>query len=276
MELRLGDGRTVQVWDGGSRVAGAPVVVFFHGCPDTRWAAMTGHQAAVRAGVRLVCANRPGYGASTAAATTHTSVADDALAVADLLGAGELAVLGMSVGGPYALATAARAPGRVRAAAVVAAPGDLPEQRQPGSAEEVVERSRPEYAAWCAQVLADDADSPDDAALAGRFLAGLPGPDAALLAAYGDAWVAASLREALAQPEGFLRDAAVTFGVWDFAVEDVTCPTSLWCGAADTNAPPENGDALAARLPDAHLHLGATTHLATLLTRWDEVLEHLR
>ena len=276
MLLTLGDGRTAQVWVGGAEGASAPVVVFFHGCPDTRWAARTGHEAAVRAGVRLVCVNRPGYGASTATASTHTSVAGDALAVADLLGVGELAVLGMSVGGPYALATAARVPGRVRAAAAVASPGDLPARRLPGTIEEVVERSRPEYAAWCARVLGDDADSPDDAALAARFLAGLPGPDAALLAGYGDAWVAASLREALAQPAGFLRDAALTFGTWDFAVEDVACPTSLWYGAADANAPPENGEALAARLPDAHLHLGATTHLATLLTQGDTLLEHLR
>jgi pimeloyl-ACP methyl ester carboxylesterase len=274
--LTLEDGRAVQAWVGGAEDDGAPVVVFFHGCPDTRWAARTGHEAAVRAGVRLVCANRPGYGASTPAASTHTSVADDALAVADLLGVGELAVLGMSVGGPYALATAARAPDRVRAAAAVASPGDLPERRLPGTTDEVVERSRPEYAAWCGRILADDADHPDDAALAARFLADLPGPDAELLAAYGEAWVAASVREALAQPEGFLRDAALTFGTWDFAVEEVTCPTSLWYGAADTNAPPQNGDALAARLPDAHLHLGATTHLATLLTQWDALLEHLR
>ena len=199
---------------------------------------MTGHEAAVGAGVRLVCANRPGYGASTAAASTHTSVADDALAVADLLGVGELAVLGMSVGGPYALATAARAPGRVRAAAVVASPG------RPARAPAAGQRPRrswsarapstPRGARGCSPTTPTH---PDDAALAGRFLAGLPEPDAALLAAYGDAWVAASLREALAQPAGFLRDAALTFGVWDFAVEDVTCPTSLWYGAADTNAP---------------------------------------
>ena len=47
-ELRLADGRRVQLWVGGDPV-GTPVV-FFHGCPDTRRAAMTGHDAAARSG----------------------------------------------------------------------------------------------------------------------------------------------------------------------------------------------------------------------------------
>lgn len=84
--VTLPDGRTAQLWVGGA--ADGPVVLFCHGCPDTRHAAMTGEQAAREAGVRLLAVNRPGYGDSDAHASSQGSVADDAVAVADLLGIG--------------------------------------------------------------------------------------------------------------------------------------------------------------------------------------------
>lgn len=272
-ELRLPDGRRAQLWVGG-KPEGMPVV-FFHGCPDTRHAAMTGEAAARGAGVRLVAVNRPGYGASTACASGQLSVADDAVAVADALGIERFAVLGMSIGGPYALACAARHAERVKAAAVVAAPSEEESLRRStgGTVADTMERARPEFEAFVANVAPDDID---DAALASRWRATLPAEDAALLSPVADADVAASVREALALHDGFLRDAAVTFRQWAFRVEDVACPTTLWYGERDPNAPPANGDELAARLPHAIVRLRDTTHLATLLTGWDEILSSLR
>ncbi len=257
-ELRLPDGRRAQLWVGGD-LEGMPVV-FFHGCPDTRHAAMTGDAAARGAGVRLVAVNRPGYGASTACASGQLSVADDAVTVADLLGVDRFAVLGMSIGGPYALACAARHADRVSAAAVVAAPSEEESLRRStgGTVAEAMERARPEFEAFVEDVAPDDTD------------------DAALLSPIADADVAASVREALTQHDGFLRDAAVTFRPWAFRVEDVACPTTLWYGERDPNALPANGDELAARLPHATVCLRDSTHLATLLTGWDEILSSLR
>jgi pimeloyl-ACP methyl ester carboxylesterase len=267
----LPDGRTVQLWSGGAPT-GTPVL-FFHGCPDTRHAAMTGDAAARGAGVRLVAANRPGYGASTACASDQLSVADDTLAVADLLGIDRFAVLGMSIGGPFALACAARHPDRVRAAAVVAAPSEEESLRRwaGGTLADAVEGARPEFEAFVARVAPGDTD---DAALASRWRAALPAEDAALLP-LSDTAVASSVREALALPDGFLRDAAVTFRPWAFRVDDVGCPTTLWYGERDDNAPPANGEELLARIPFATLRLRPTTHLATLLSGWAEVLEAL-
>ena len=272
-ELRLPDGRRAQLWVGG-KPEGMPVV-FFHGCPDTRHAAMTGDAAARGAGVRLVAVNRPGYGASTACASGQLSVADDAVAVADALGIERFAVLGMSLGGPYALACAARHADRVSAAAVVAAPSEEESLRRStgGTVADAVECARPEFEAFVANVAPHDTD---DAALASRWRATLPAEDAALLSPVADADVAASVREALAQHDGFLRDAAVTFRQWEFRVDDVASPTTLWYGERDPNAPPANGDELAARLPHATVRLRETTHLATLLTGWDEILSSLR
>ena len=62
----LPDGRSAQYWLGGSD--SGPAVLFFHGCPDTRWAARTGDAPARAVGVRLLCVNRQGYGAPTSPA----------------------------------------------------------------------------------------------------------------------------------------------------------------------------------------------------------------
>ena len=63
-----------------------------------------------RGRVRLVAANRPGYGASTPAAPSYRRVADDTAELADSLGIEHFGVLGMSVGGTFALACAALLP----------------------------------------------------------------------------------------------------------------------------------------------------------------------
>ena len=78
-----------------------------------------------------------------------------------------------------------------------------------GALDAEVERARPEFAQWAAGSNAAD---PDDAALAARWLAAQPADDAALLgAALSTADIAASVREALACHDGYLRDAALLF-----------------------------------------------------------------
>ena len=284
---RLEDGRALEVWCGGDP-DGTPVL-FFHGTPDSRLAARSGDAPAQEAGVRLVAFSRPGYGRSDPAPSDHLTVAGDAVAVAAALGLDRFAVLGMSLGGQYALACAARYPQRVTVAGVVAAPAVVPDLDPPlprdgldeagqefflrlaaGSVEDNVASVRPGFEAFLAQV--DPAD-PDDAGLAARWNAGLHPLDAAALERESVAERAASAREALAQPDGYVRDAAVAFRPWDFAPEEVRCPTSLWYGALDPQAAVRNGVWLAERIPDARLVVRPdTAHLGTLLGHWPEVL----
>ncbi|MEV6285127.1 alpha/beta hydrolase [Kribbella sp. NPDC051770] len=287
--LRLPDGRQVQFWDTGT---GRSVVFFFHGCPDTRHAAFPGAATARAYGVRLVAVNRPGYGESDATASDHLSVADDVAAVADQLEIDRYAVLGMSIGGPYALACAARHPDRVTRAAVVASPAlvpaldppyhrdDLaPEQQEfftglaQAEVDESVERIRPDFTAYVEQL--DPAD-PDDDALAARWTTGHPPLDAEWFAGQSAADLAAAAREALANPAGYLRDAAISFRDWGFRPEDVTCPTTVWHGVADPQVSIRNARWLAEHLPDAQLELRSSAHLSTLHNHWAELLTALR
>jgi pimeloyl-ACP methyl ester carboxylesterase len=288
--VRLPDGRRAELWQGGDP-SGLPVL-FFHGCPDSRLAARPGDAAARRAGVRLVAVSRPGYGGSDPADSDHLSVADDAVAVADALGIGRFGVLGMSVGGPYALACAARHPERVTGAVVAAAPADVPALDPPfprdgltpdeqafftrlagSSVEECVELMRPDFEVYVARVSPHD---PDDAALRDRWLAALPsrvaGVDSRLRGAAG----APQARESVGSTEGYLRDAVVSFRAWPFDPTDVACPVFLHYGELDTQVSVRNGLWLRDHLPDAGLvvHL-RTGHLATLWQHWDEVLGEL-
>lgn len=101
--LQLRDGRRLGFAEHG-RPDGKPCF-YFHGHPGSRLEAEVAHEAAARAGVRVVALDRPGYGLSDfEQGRTILSWSRDIEAVADLFGLERFAVLGASGGGPYALA----------------------------------------------------------------------------------------------------------------------------------------------------------------------------
>lgn len=284
--IRLVDGRRVQLWQGGA--AHGPVVFFMHGCPDSRWAAWLGDLPARRVGVRLVAVNRPGYGASDAHASTPRTVADDTVTVAEALGVSAFAVLGMSVGGLYALATAACHPDRVTAVATVATPGQVavmqppyhrdglsPEQaaeldvlRATPTPEDAVRLLRPGY-----EEFLEGFRRMDGRRLAARWTAELSPPEQELVREVPGRVVTRQAQEALTQPDGYLRDAAAMFRPWEFDPSRVRCPVTVVHGARDTQASPRNARWLADNVPGARLLRGVDdTHLGALHTRWDELL----
>ena len=119
------DGRVIEYWDGGDPQGRA--VVFHPGTPASRVLGRWGHKAAALSGVRLVSVSRPGYGGSTTTKTPSLSATGlDTAALAVFLGLHEYAVLGISGGGPFAVATAVAAPGAVRALAIVGGVGPWP------------------------------------------------------------------------------------------------------------------------------------------------------
>jgi pimeloyl-ACP methyl ester carboxylesterase len=268
LKVFLADGRALRYWS--SAIAG-PVVLFFHGCPDTRRIAMTGEVAAHEVGVRLLAFNRPGYGSSTPMDSTPASVARDARELLDLWGIDQVAVLGMSVGAMYAATFAATFPERTNALGLVSAPrsGEPTDE----SVEEAMERMRPEFEAWRGRI---DPDDEDDPALAARFLAELPPSDADLLRPLGDEAVATMIWEAIVKPEGYLRDAALVLRPWDVDLSAVRCPVRIWCGDQDDKAVAA-ADWWTARLPGpVEVEIEpATGHLAALLKQWPEILKRL-
>jgi len=111
---------------------GAPTgrpVLYFHGFPGSGVEAAWAGAVAVAAGVRLIGVDRPGYGNSNhQVGRTILSWPDDVAELADALALRRFAVLGMSGGGPYALACAARMADRTTRVSVVSGLGPLPER----------------------------------------------------------------------------------------------------------------------------------------------------
>ena len=87
-----------------SAIRRAQPIMFFHGFPGSRLRASSiGHEAAARAGVRVIAPDRPGMGLSTF--QPGRRIVDwpgDVAALADALGLPTFAVAGVSGGGPYA------------------------------------------------------------------------------------------------------------------------------------------------------------------------------
>ena len=107
--IKTSDGRTVG-WADYGRPDQSPVV-YCHGGPGNRHEPAYIADAAERAGLRLIGIDRPGYGLSTPQpGRSIGGWVSDGLAVVDHLGIDRFLTVGVSTGGSYALALAARSP----------------------------------------------------------------------------------------------------------------------------------------------------------------------
>jgi pimeloyl-ACP methyl ester carboxylesterase len=122
------------------------------------------------------------------------------------------------------------------------------------------------------QVLDDD-----DATVVERWSAGMHPSDLELVRSLPAVELAAGVRESVASPVGYVRDALVLLGAWEVRPEAVRSPSWLWYGAEDRTAAARHGEWLAQRVPGATLVVREqTAHLGVLLLHWEEMLATLR
>ena len=125
----LDDGRRI-AWSEYGRSNGRPVL-YCHGFPASGAEAAFTETAARVADARIIAPDRPGYGGSSPApGRALTDWVADASALLDRLDVASAPVIGMSGGGPYALACAALRPNRFPRVATFGALGPL---ERPGS-----------------------------------------------------------------------------------------------------------------------------------------------
>ena len=259
MEVARGDGSVISVEVAGQR--DATPVLFCHGLADSRLSAHLFTPAARELGLCLVAPDRPGIGRTDPRRLRQLSDwAEDAVLVLDALGAGPAALLGISAGGPFAAACAARLGRRVRSLTLVSALGPpawptrgmAPGQRLALQAA----RHAPAFGGWFLGRLATLArDRPDlflrlaTSEMPGIDRRALAQPDMreAFLAAYAEAFRCGSW--------GVAQDLRLLTRPWGFELGSVKVPTSIHHGNADTVVPPQHAQLYAEAIPGAQLHL---------------------
>jgi len=194
------------------------------------------------------------------------SVARDVGELASGLGVEEFAVLGVSGGGPFALATAAAMPARVRLVLIAAGPGPVhllaPQHLEPDDVHALELLAAGDVDGAVALVTAEarrDFDAlrkvPDDEFE--EALSGMAPPSEHYFDTRPDerAVFVADFRRGIERYDGFVRDNLSWLGPWDFDLADVVAPVLLCYGDADAMVPATNGEWLAERLPRATLSI---------------------
>jgi pimeloyl-ACP methyl ester carboxylesterase len=243
-ELARPGGRVV-TWAEWGDPDGRPILRI-HGTPGSRLTRNpVDPEAFARAGAHVVTFDRPGYGGSTPHRDrTILTAADDGIALADELGWERFSVLGVSGGGPHALAMGARAPDRIHRLGV--AVGGTPEEMVDDedliafnreAKRRVLEEGRTsleEFLAEPAALMMGDpvgtlAGAMEDAPAADRAMLERPEVRDAL---------AESLREAFRNgPAGWFDDSWCLSNDWGFELSNVAVPVWLWYGELDRNVP---------------------------------------
>lgn len=252
-EVPAGDGRVLDVMHAG--VGSGPVMVTHGGTPSglAEWPRLT--ELAQQAGLGLVAFARPGYAASTRReGRTVGSAADDTRAVLDHLGVDVFVALGISGGGPHALADAAGLADRCLGAVVVAglAPTDAPDlDFFDGMADtnQVLFRTGlgdRSAVATLAQGFGAMMASVDAATFKDMAPATLPPVDAAVMQTpLGDEladYLAAGMRSAFSNGvDGLIDDVLAFTQPWGFDVSAITRPITVWHGTADASVPVGHG-----------------------------------
>jgi pimeloyl-ACP methyl ester carboxylesterase len=278
--MPIGEDRLLEYVEVGDP-AGQPVVLL-HGTPATAGYAVLYDEAARSSGVRLVAFSRPGYGASTMTAPGLLRTGADVDALANALGIDTFGALGVSGGGPFALAVGAALPTRVRSIVVAGGPGPYhqvaPQMLEPEDLEGIELLAAGDVDAALATVTVS-------AQRAYGEMAALPTSEfEAAFSAGGPptehyfeerpeqrAVFFADLHRAFGSFDGFVRDNLSWCGPWDFDLADVAALVRLSYGRKDAICPVAHGAWLHERLRTSQLTVhpdAAHGEVCTGLAQW--------
>ena len=258
--IALADGRSIAYADFGPR-DGRPLV-YLHGHPGSR-IDLGRHdlvQTLVEAGYRLIGLDRPGFGGTRfVPKRTFNDWAEDMDEAADRLELERFALLSLSAGGMFALAYAARSPGRLDAVCLLSpsAPADMPGWRQSWRRDirTLIGINHRAPALGRALLRANARGMrTESGAVKGfsRFLRSAA--DDETLRAIPDAALRFAEEANRQGPAAFVEHSRRQLD-WPlgFRLEDVTIPVTLFHGDADNLVPISHSRFIAEHLPDAVL-----------------------
>jgi pimeloyl-ACP methyl ester carboxylesterase len=258
-DIRLPDGRRLAYRVMGDP-AGSPVIVL-HGTPGSSRQLAGLDRPARERGFALLVPDRAGYGGSSH--DPSRTIASGARDLGELIGHAGLAacpVVGLSGGGPTALACGAVLADRVTAVATVGGVAPLVPRDPALPPDRLVirtaRRSEAGARALFAGIVRAGRTRPEKTL--SRFASVLAEPDARLLRDNAD--VRDAFLDDLRHPSPTTaRAAARDFWLfarrWDVEIAGITVPAHIWHGTEDRNVPVAHARAIAARCPAAELHV---------------------
>jgi len=282
-EFTLRDGRRLGFAEFG-RPQGVPMF-YFHGWPSSRLEACALGDAVEELGLHMIAADRPGYGLSDL--KKNRAIADwaeDVSELADHVGWGRFAILGISGGGPYAAACAAHLPERLSKVLMVCSlgPTDTPE-----ATKGMVPLNRwllafARTAPWLAQRLGSVCLRAlwgiGDQVIPQQIEARLPVRDRQTLAdPQLRKLLTDSSREGLRRGvEGAAWEGLLYSRPWGFRLDRIQVPLHLWHGEQDNVVPASMGHYLADHIPNCQATFCPEDgHFSLAFNRIREVLDHL-
>ena len=264
-----------------------PVVLWFHGTPGgRRQFPIVGRRAAEKLGMRVVLVERAGSGLSDS--YCYPRIGDwaaDMAHVADLLGAASVGVVGLSGGGPFALACAGMPAMADRVAAVAVLGGVTPSVGPDAGCSGAIELARTmasvtsacrrPFAAVTAAMLTPIIPLAHLAYQ--RLSAAMPNGDKRVFAnpEIEAMFIDDMVHVADGRFQALLDDARLFGRDWGFRLADVKVPVRWWHGDSDSIISLADAQAAAAHLQDVEMTLmPGESHLGGFAAA-DDVLEFL-
>ncbi len=280
--VKLSDGRSLSFARFGDP-SGKPVF-YFHGFPGSRLEPQSNHDAFLKAGIQLLALDRPGIGHSTRKNKRKLlDWPDDVVEIAKILKLEKFSILGVSGGGPYALACARAIPGYLNKVTVACGLGPI-DAPNATSGMMLSNRVLFRYGKFFPPVLHLSTFlmvrqlSSKPAKGLKKFVEGLPEPDR-LVFSKTDAqdFVAASAVEGVRQGSGpLLEEIGIYSRSWGFKLEDLNVPVSLFQGEVDIDVPASMARHQASLIPDCEINLYPDDgHFSLLVNHIDEIIASL-
>jgi len=281
-QITLADGRRLAFCEYGAP-RGKPVL-YFHGWPGSRLEARLAEPTARRFNARLIAVDRPGFGRSDfKKLRTLLDWPRDISQLAAALGLDRFGVVGVSGGGPYALACARHIPERLNAIAVVCGVGPMESANACAGMSALARRTfyLCRTAPWLLRIvfartawrLRRDAR---------RYLAelaqSLPDVDKEALfdSELKDVMVQSTIEAVRAGTRGSVWEGKIYASSWPFRLEDISAEVHLWHGELDETVPAAMGREQAQRLANCRARFYAGDgHLSLITNHMEEFFEVL-
>ena len=277
----LSDGRCLSFAEYGAE-DGYPVVMV-HGLTGSRFQVCSDEQILKRHGIRLYIPERPGYGGSDPLHDRRIlDWATDLEQFIDFLGVQQVALMGYSVGGSFAMAAARALKDRISHLTLISSMAQFKSMSDLDGMSPLFRmllglgRYTPSIAmTFMRLVVRSTRNNPDR--YFERITKTVPKVDREL---FDDPQLRQSyvysMYEAVRQGErDLLMELLLTARDWGFPVEEVNVPVTLWHGELDNYVPSHMARTLASRLPNARLNLIPEAGHMLLYRIWDEIVATL-